>query len=305
MSFGKGLFLLAVLALAVWLWRDTGRTTSVSGEATERDWGISGDLAALPPEHRQAIEAAMREASSPEDFARRIEEINRRFEAGDFVGSGKTTDYVLNDYDDRYQTVNLHGWSVRVSRALVAGNRNLAMQCVAEIDTQLRSISDALPGARLASLRLVPIWLEQSVPGMQVIVYHTDSRWLEERGLNTQKGGGVDIPEAMPFLMNVRTQPGMILHELSHAYHMRAVMDRNAEIVAAYQQAKNAGLYANVASIDGSAGRAYALTDEKEYFAELTEAYFLKNDFFPFNREELRKYDPTGYALIERLWLQR
>jgi hypothetical protein len=82
-------------------------------------------------------------------------------------------------------------------------------------------------------------------------------------------------------------------------------MDRNVEIVAAYQQAKNAGLYANVASIDGSVGRAYALTDEKEYFAELTEAYFLKNDFFPFNREELRKYDPNGYALIERLWLQR
>ena len=39
-------------------------------------------------------------------------------------------------------------------------------------------------------------------------------------------------------------------------------------------------------------------------FAELTEAYFVRNDFFPFNREELRQYDPVGYAMIESVWSQ-
>ena len=41
-----------------------------------------------------------------------------------------------------------------------------------------------------------------------------------------------------------------------------------------------------------------------QYFADLTEAYFGKNDFFPFNREDLKKYDPTGYQLMKTVWGQ-
>ena len=37
-------------------------------------------------------------------------------------------------------------------------------------------------------------------------------------------------------------------------------------------------------------------------FAELTEAYFGQNDWFPHNREELRNYDPRGYKMIEEVW---
>ena len=141
--------------------------------------------------------------------------------------------------------------------------------------------------------------------GMDVLVYHPDGRWLSERGLNAEKGGGIDIPDINGFLMNVGQQPGMILHELTHAYHWRALGEKNEDIVRAYQNAKSAGLYAQVKSVDGSVGAAYASNNEKEYFAEITEAYFLKNDFFPFTREELRSYDPGGYALVENLWLKR
>ena len=48
--------------------------------------------------------------------------------------------------------------------------------------------------------------------------------------------------------------------------------------------------------------RAYALTNAKEYFAELTEAYYGFNDFYPFNREQLQAFDPAGYALVEQAW---
>ena len=41
---------------------------------------------------------------------------------------------------------------------------------------------------------------------------------------------------------------------------------------------------------------------KEEYFAELTEAYFGQNDWFPHNREELRNYDPRGYKMIEEVW---
>ena len=38
------------------------------------------------------------------------------------------------------------------------------------------------------------------------------------------------------------------------------------------------------------------------YFAELSEAYFGTNDFYPFVRAELKEHDPRGYALMEKAW---
>jgi Mlc titration factor MtfA (ptsG expression regulator) len=48
--------------------------------------------------------------------------------------------------------------------------------------------------------------------------------------------------------------------------------------------------------------RAYAMTTPQEYFAECTEAYFSRNDFFPFTRDELKQHDPEMFALLEKLW---
>ena len=42
------------------------------------------------------------------------------------------------------------------------------------------------------------------------------------------------------------------------------------------------------------------MTTPQEYFAELTEACFGKNDFYPFNRNELKEHDPGGYVVIEK-----
>jgi hypothetical protein len=44
------------------------------------------------------------------------------------------------------------------------------------------------------------------------------------------------------------------------------------------------------------------LTDQKEFFAEMTEAYFGMNDFFPFNRGELKDAEPEIHALMKKIW---
>jgi Mlc titration factor MtfA (ptsG expression regulator) len=48
--------------------------------------------------------------------------------------------------------------------------------------------------------------------------------------------------------------------------------------------------------------RAYAITNPAEYFAETTEAYFSRNDFFPFTKEELKQHDPAMFELLGKLW---
>ena len=48
--------------------------------------------------------------------------------------------------------------------------------------------------------------------------------------------------------------------------------------------------------------RHYGLTNRKEYFAEGTEAYLYRNDFYPFVRAELMNHDPTLHAVLEKVW---
>jgi Mlc titration factor MtfA (ptsG expression regulator) len=44
------------------------------------------------------------------------------------------------------------------------------------------------------------------------------------------------------------------------------------------------------------------MTNPMEYFAETTEAFFSRNDFFPFTRDELKQHDPEMEKLLARLW---
>ena len=50
-----------------------------------------------------------------------------------------------------------------------------------------------------------------------------------------------------------------------------------------------------------SFARAYALTTPQEYFAEGTEAFFGRNDFFPYDRAELRRHDPDLNTALDHL----
>jgi hypothetical protein len=44
------------------------------------------------------------------------------------------------------------------------------------------------------------------------------------------------------------------------------------------------------------------MTNQMEYFAETTEAYFDRNDMEPFDRAELKAKDPTVVPVLEKLW---
>lgn len=105
--------------------------------------------------------------------------------------------------------------------------------------------------------------------------------------------------------------PNITLHELAHAYHDRVLKGGygNAEIIRAYEAAKESGKYEQVEQRFGNGRsvktRAYALTNPMEYFAESSEAYFSTNDFFPFNREELVQHDPSLVPVLKELWGDR
>ena len=44
------------------------------------------------------------------------------------------------------------------------------------------------------------------------------------------------------------------------------------------------------------------MENDQEYFAELSEAFFGTNDFYPFVRAELREHDAEAYRAVKELW---
>jgi hypothetical protein len=134
--------------------------------------------------------------------------------------------------------------------------------------------------------------------------YHPSAGWLVGHGYARDLARCVHIPDAADFVSarSNNEQQWCVLHELAHAYHDQVLGFDEPRIRKAYETFKASGHGDSVLHIDGRKAKHYALTDPKEFFAEMSEAYFGMNDFFPFNRAELKTAEPEIYALLEKVW---
>ena len=202
-----------------------------------------------------------------------------------------------------YEKTTLEGWTIVVSRALRENDRATAEAALELLQLKLQDIVRQVPGEALKHLQTVPIWVEDPSCGVDKCAsYHPSAQWLKDHGHSPAKAGCVEIANPSLFVKWSEAQPSMVLHELAHAYHHQILTHAYRPIREAYTHALETGLYAEVKHVGGATKRAYALNNFKEYIAEQTEAYFGKNDFYPFVRTELRDYDPKGYAAIEAAW---
>ncbi|UVO50976.1 hypothetical protein M0208_10770 [Sphingomonas sp. SUN019] len=200
----------------------------------------------------------------------------------------------------RYRSVAVRpGWHVFVDQALDPGAEP-AKTALVTLSRLFEQTETALPPASLAQVRSTPIFLhDHAGPGG---MFHPDPDWLVAHGRTVEMLNAIELSDAGMFVETVKVQPSAVLHELAHAYQARLSKQDRADIHATYRQAMESGLYRRVKRHDGSISDAYARNNAAEYFAELSEAYFGRNDFFPFTRSDLASYDPVGERLIARLW---
>lgn len=178
-----------------------------------------------------------------------------------------------------------------------------AKEAFAELDAQLKTLAGVVPEKPLASLKKIKFWVEYEAKKNGAAEFHVSAGWLKDNGYNPEKARGVEINNLKNFVAwSKKAQPWMVMHELAHAYHFTVLGDKHAQLDAAYKQAMERKLYDEVAFVTGGKKKGYATTNRAEYFAELTEAYFGKNDFFPFTRAELEKHDPVGFKLMKDTW---
>jgi hypothetical protein len=202
-----------------------------------------------------------------------------------------------------YVKRRIEGWEVLVNKRLLAREQaELRGQTLKLLGDHLYRITRAVPAEALAKLRKIPIWVELAHPRHPCMCYHPSADWLRRHDMNPEKAGAVELANARNFLAWTHTQPWMVLHELAHGYHHQVLGFEHAEVRACYEQAVKSKTYDSVLHISGQRRRHYALTNAQEYFAELTEAYFGTNDFYPFVRAELKRHDPRMFELLEKLW---
>jgi hypothetical protein len=227
----------------------------------------------------------------------------------------------IDTRNKKYTKISLAGWPVFVEDNWTGGDKKIEQA----LRDDLQYAIDCLPEHAIKALKeTTPIYVNRSMCyGPQVcpvngkgLCFHPDVCWLNENGMAECKEQCVEIYESADYY-KTRTQwgvGGVIIHELSHAYHYKVLEQgyENAEIVKCYKQAMKEGLYDNVEVRHGDGTkekrRAYACTNQMEYFAELSAAFLggksgdEYNKWYPFQREQLRKHDPRAYTLLKKMW---
>jgi hypothetical protein len=203
---------------------------------------------------------------------------------------------------ENYVVQELEGWTVYVNKCLLNEQKAVGDKVLRLLEVKLYDINRVVPKKALEELHKAPIWVEFEDKDVQCMCYHPSRRWLTEHGFNPEKARSVEIGSAKTFLTWTLAQPSMVLHELAHAYHHRVLGYDNPDIREAYRRAVESKSYESVLYYTGRKKRAYALNNDQEYFAELTEAFFGQNDFYPFVRAEVMRHDPRMYETLKKLW---
>ena len=202
------------------------------------------------------------------------------------------------------------GWRVHINKALLDSQRDETEHALVLLKKMLGEIIRVVPAKAVVEVQKVPLYFSPPYKGKRSgAEFHPDAGWLRDNGRDPVMAKGVEFSGVADFEAEMNRMPNFALHELAHAYHNRVVQGSfdNAEIKTAYEHAKASGKYDKVERWNGNGKpntfeRAYAMANPMEYFAENTEAFFTRNDFFPFTREELKQTDPEMLALLAKLW---
>jgi hypothetical protein len=199
----------------------------------------------------------------------------------------------------------IEGWTILVDdRLLKVPDREVGGKAVRFLESKLADIKAVVPDDRVKKLQSVVIVLDLTHGKLGSMQYHPSAGWLKQNGYSTELAKCVHLPRAADVATrrNIREQPWVILHELAHAYHDQVLGFDEPRIKEAYEKYKKSGRGDKTLLFNGKRVKHYALTNQMEFFAEMTESYFGSNDFFPFNRAELKEAEPEIYGLLATVW---
>lgn len=226
--------------------------------------------------------------------------------------------YTVDEYG--YATYQHVGFTFKIKESVIG--TETAQKAIEQMMTDLEKVSAMIPDFALKVMRSRPIWMEENnTHNRSAAWYHTSADYPASIGDISAKGKCLEITNYERYYTTVaRNQPFMVLHELCHLYHDQGLGgNSNKDIHAAYLNAKEKGLYdvyyrrgetANTAATEtryvaDEKNICYCMNNDFEFFAEMCEAYWGENDYFPYNNSNLRNFDPVAYELMEKIWKKK
>lgn len=205
--------------------------------------------------------------------------------------------------EDTHERRTIEGWPVLIDRRLLAADHQTGAVAVRMLTNQLFSIASRLPALRVQEMRRITIRLDAN-HALENLQYHPNKKWLSDHGYDVALTKQVHIPNAgrLVELLRTNAQPDVVLHELSHGWHDQIIGFGDPSIREGYRSFVESRRFDKVLHMSGRQRRHYALTNHKEYFAEMTEAWFGTNDFYPFVRPEVIEAVPETAALMRSVW---
>jgi len=201
---------------------------------------------------------------------------------------------------------DVEGWTVRIDDRLLgdAPDAALGTRALRFLEAKLVEIKAVVPADRVKDLQAAAIVLDLNCGKLGAMQYHPSAGWLKANGYPADLAKCVHIPRAadLPTRRNINEQPWVVLHELAHAFHDQQLGFDEPRIKAAHEAFQKSGRGDAALLYDGRRVKHYGLTNQMEFFAEMTESYFGVNDFYPFNRAELMEAEPDLFKLLTEIW---
>jgi hypothetical protein len=139
--------------------------------------------------------------------------------------------------------------------------------------------------------------------------FHHTANWLRTNGFDAEREGVVEIYNATDFLTNKPVFPMVLVHELTHRLQYLAEGADSAivtKMIEVHKRAIDSGKGAQVAHILAPPGELKAAPWMKapwrEYIAERAEAFFGRDQYYPFTRDDLISYDREACDVVADLW---
>lgn len=216
-----------------------------------------------------------------------------------------------SDTDEEYHRYEILGWTVHVSAEDASDQPEKTENALWYMRSKLQTIIEVLPLNKVKLLRRVEFWInddweeDDEICGIACYVpenyYGVD--FYEDRA-------GAVIFRDMDYIRDTAwcCAGSAVLHELAHAYHDQFLEDgfSNSEIEDVFEDAKDSGDYDSNQVMypwwDDQYVEHYGMTNAREFYATMTQTFFLKYYTYPHTVRDLYKHDRSAYWLIVDSW---
>jgi hypothetical protein len=224
------------------------------------------------------------------------------------LAQDKPSSKIKPDAVPGYKIRSVEGFTVIVSDETLKqdGASRLERKPLDVLALELKTLSGLMPPKILTALHGVLIWVEwdeevpsgNGRPGTAVATYFGGHQAaMLAKGMHPLKAKNVTVQRMKSLALEHQPKKDsgrcVLLHEIAHAVHDQVLSNDNVAIKAAYKQAMERQLLDK---------QAYAATNEREFFAEMTCAYFNQLHYYPRTHDDLKKSDPATFKLLETLW---